>query len=220
MQPMKTDVRDISVAVGNANVPERRSMGIAGIGSIGAPVFSMRELAQGNYVRDKDGNVLDWTPDQKTGIKGLVSSIFDPTYAMAIYTEDGTHMENGVEVAHRKGEYKFDDKGMPFYEEVTGESYGRELLTLTDHFTVDGSTLNRFDFFDADGISNNVGKTIARTIFDIAPMFIPGVGKIYGIIGAVTGLADVMPTFAKAINGFISGSNDNAIGRTLTSAEN
>lgn len=59
MQPMKTDVRDISVVVGNANVPERRSMGISGIGSIGAPVFSMRELAQGNYVRDEEGNKLD-----------------------------------------------------------------------------------------------------------------------------------------------------------------
>lgn len=59
MQPMKTNVRDISVTVGNLNSPERRSMGIAGIGSIGAPVFSIREIAQGNYVRDENGNKLD-----------------------------------------------------------------------------------------------------------------------------------------------------------------
>lgn len=126
MQPMKTDVRDISVAVGNANTPERRSMGIAGIGSIGAPVFSMRELAQGNYVRDEEGNKLDWTPDQHSGV---FRSIFDPTVALAIYEEDGEHEENGIKVKHRKGDLKFDEKGIPYYQVLgTKESYGREVL--------------------------------------------------------------------------------------------
>jgi hypothetical protein len=34
-------------------------MGITGIGSVGDPVFSIREIAQDNNVRDINGNVLD-----------------------------------------------------------------------------------------------------------------------------------------------------------------
>lgn len=34
-------------------------MGIAGIDKMGDPVFSIREIAQDNYVRDENGNKLD-----------------------------------------------------------------------------------------------------------------------------------------------------------------
>ena len=73
MQPLKTDVIDVSARVYNGINPERRSMSITGIGSVGDPGFSMREIAQANYVRDENGNKLDWTPDQK---HGLLKSLF------------------------------------------------------------------------------------------------------------------------------------------------
>ena len=59
-QPTKTNVKDVSatIFVKGAN-PERRSMGIAGIDKMGDPVFSIREIAQDNYVRDENGNKLD-----------------------------------------------------------------------------------------------------------------------------------------------------------------
>ena len=34
-------------------------MGITGIGKMGDPIFSIREIAQDNYVRDIDGTKLD-----------------------------------------------------------------------------------------------------------------------------------------------------------------
>jgi hypothetical protein len=56
--PLNTNVKDISATVKNGYNPERRSMSIAGIGNIGDPTFSIREIAQDNEVRDEAGNKL------------------------------------------------------------------------------------------------------------------------------------------------------------------
>lgn len=222
MQPLKTDVKDVSVTVGNGVNPERRSMGLTGMGTIGDPTFSIREIAQANYVRDEAGNKLDWTPDQR---HGLIKSIFNPTVALAIYDDNGKHLENGVWVQHRKGDFKTDENG-EFYYELLGdkESYGRELLKVTDTLTIDGTTLNKFDPFDSDGLSKSIGSTIAKTVVSIAPLLIPGVGEIYGTAGVFAGLAAVMPTFGKAINGMVSSitgtDSNNAVKQRLTNMEN
>ena len=46
MQPLKTDVKDVSVTVGNGVNPERSSMGLTGMGTIGDSTFSIREIAR------------------------------------------------------------------------------------------------------------------------------------------------------------------------------
>lgn len=56
--PLNTNVKDISATIKNGYNPERRSMSIAGIGTIGDPTFSIREIAQDNEVRDEAGNKL------------------------------------------------------------------------------------------------------------------------------------------------------------------
>lgn len=218
MQPLKTDVKDVSVTVGNGYNPQRRSKGIAGINSVGDPVFSVREIAQDNYVRDEEGNILDWTPNQK---HGLIKSIFLPSAALAQYDEDGWHTEFGRKVRHRKGDLKTDDNG-DFYYQLLGdkESYGRELLHWSDILTVDGTTLNKFDPFDSDGLTKSIGSTVMKTALQIAPLLIPGVGPVYGTIGAFANLASVMPTFAKAVNSIITNDSDNNIGKNLTLLEN
>lgn len=144
--------------------------------------------------------------------------------ALAVYDEDGVHEENGRQVAHHKGDLKFDEEGMPYYEILgTKESYGREVLKYTDTLTVDGSSLNKIDFFDSDGLTKSVASTIARTVFQLFPYFIPGVGKTLGTIGIFTGLASVMPTFGKAVNGIIggvTGGTNDTVQRNLTQVEN
>lgn len=218
MQPLKTDVKDVSVTVGNGYNPQRRSKGIAGINSVGDPVFSVREIAQDNYVRDEEGNILDWTPNQK---HGLIKSIFLPSAALAQYDEGGWHTEFGRKVRHRKGDLKTDDNG-DFYYQLLGdkESYGRELLHWSDILTVDGTTLNKFDPFDSDGLTKSIGSTVMKTALQIAPLLIPGVGPVYGTIGAFANLASVMPTFAKAVNSIVTNNSDNEIGKSLTLLEN
>ena len=51
----------------------------------------------------------------------------------------------------------------------------------------------------------------------VAPMFLPyGIGEIYGYLGAADGIMRVMPVLGKAVNGLVTGTNDNALGRSLS----
>ena len=214
-QPLKTNVKDKSVILTPKSYnPERRSMGITGIGKMGDPIFSIREIAQDNYVRDVDGTKLDWTPNQHAG---LFKSITDPTLALAVYDEDGTHEQNGVQVKHRKGDYKVDENGDFYYEKLGAkESYGRDVLRWTDTLTVDGSTLNKFDFMDSDGLDKSITGAILKTSAQLAPFLIPGVNTVAGAIGAFAGLASVAPTLTKAINNITISTDTSG----LTKAEN
>ena len=214
-QPLKTNVKDKSVILTPKSYnPERRSMGITGIGKMGDPIFSIREIAQDNYVRDVDGTKLDWTPNQHAG---LFRSIVDPTLALAVYDEDGTHEQNGVQVKHRKGDYKVDENGDFYYEKLGAkESYGRDVLRWTDTLTVDGSTLNKFDFMDSDGLDKSITSTILKASAQLAPFLIPGVNTVAGAIGAFVGLASVAPTLTKAINNITISADTSG----LTKAEN
>lgn len=215
-QPLNTNVKDVSVTIQNGNNPERRSMSITGIGSIGSPTFSIREIAQDNEIRDENGNGLGWTPNQK----GAVGSLFEPTVVLAQWDEDGEHMYNGRKVFHKKGDYKIDEKG-DFYYEILGnrEAYDKEILRFSDVLTIDGTTLNKFDVFDSDSLHKNAASVVAKTALEVLPLLTP-FGQVYGTISAITNLASVLPTLGKSINGIVSGTNENEIGQMLTKMEN
>lgn len=218
-QPFKTDIKDISAVIQTtAYNPDRRSNSITGIGFQGDPVFSVREIAQDNYVRDQNGNKLDWIPNQHSGI---YKSIIDPTIAVAIWDEDTDENINGTIVHHNKGDYKVDENG-DFYYEVLGtkESYNRDVLRWTDTLTVDGSTMNKLDFLDSDGLTKSVGGTIMKTAATLAPFLIPGVNSLFGALGVLYGLASIAPTIGKAINGIVTNDNTNSFGTSMTVGEN
>lgn len=218
-QPFKTDIKDISATIQVSPYnPDRRSNSITGIGFQGDPTFSIREIAQDNYVRDQNGNKLDWTPNQHSGI---YKSILDPTIAIAVWDEDTDENINGAIVHHNKGDYKVDENG-DFYYEILGtkESYNRDVLRWTDTLTVDGSTMNKLDFLDSDGLTKSVGGTIMKTAATLAPFLIPGVNTVVGALGVVYGLASIAPTLGKAINGIITNDNTNGFGSIATKAEN
>jgi len=62
---------------------------------------------------------------------------------LAQWTEDGTHIDDytGTSATHKKGDYKYNELGKPFYETLEGKSpVNRQLLTVWDTITVDGST--------------------------------------------------------------------------------
>ncbi len=215
-QPFKSNVKDVTAIIyrGSGDFG-RRAKGITGIGSIGAPVFSMREIAQDSEAQDENGNGLGWTPNNH----GFFKSIFAPTMVLATYDEDGVHQENGRTVQHRKGDFKLNENGDPFYEKLGNrDPYGKEVLRVSDTLTVDGTPINKWDFFDSDGLDKSIGKTILQTAAYVAPLLIPGMSSIWGTIGMVGGLTAAMPTLLKGINGIL-GSNDSPYGRALTSAE-
>lgn len=197
--------------------PIKISTGINYITQSSKPVLSIRELAQANVARDNEtGESLGWTPNEKGG---LFKSLSRPTLVLATWDEDGVHEENGRTIQHQKGEYKFDEDGSPYYETLGNrEIYDKDVLHYTDTFTVDGSKLNKYDFFDSDGLDKSIGGTLMKTAVKTLPMLIPYVGPVFGAAGAALALATLTPTLAKSLNGLFS-TNDNDFGQAMSKFE-
>lgn len=193
---------------------QRHSVGISGMGRTGDPVFDEREVAQANFVRDENGNKLDYTPNQKWALGTLFSK---DTYVMAQYDEDGYYNENGTQVFHRKGERKYDENGDPYYEILGKRSVlGRDVLHVSDVVTRDDSWINKLDFFDSDSLETSVGKTIFKTLSQVALFAVPHVGPYMGAVKAVLDFGSVMPKLGKSLDGLFTGdATDGSFGSAM-----
>ena len=142
----------------------------------------MEEAAQKNNIRDGD-NVLDITPndDSISGVFDFITKPWNLYYSK--YESDGYHTDMyGNEVRHRKGDWELDKNGNPFVRTLQeGEdSSNKQFLSITDTLSDEGSFINKYDFFDSDGIDKSLVGVAAKTVATIAPLFIPYVGSIYG----------------------------------------
>lgn len=212
---MTAPVMNTSVYLMPMSDKNRTTAGLGNIWEIGSPTFSDREVAQEQLVRDENGELLDWTPNDKGGLKALLT----PTIALAIYEEDAID-EMGVE--HKKGDLKLDWKGDPYYE-ILGDrdSYNRDIAKFSDTLTKDGSFWNKLDVFDSDGIEKSIGATTMEMLLKAAPFFIPHVGPVIGAIAAAKGFAFAMPTLVKSINDAFGGKEDpKFMGKSMTEWEN
>lgn len=192
----------------------RSTYGTGNLWETGSPTFSDREVAQANFVRDENGNVLDWTPNDKAG---LFKSLFTtPALAYASYDED-VFDENG-RLIHQKGELKLDENGDP-YTEILGnrEAYGKEMVKWTDTFSVEGTFANKIDIFDSDSIDKSIGKVVAQTAVMLLPYFTP-IAPYWGYLNATLAMSKAMPTIVKSLNGLL-GSNKE-INESVTWFEN
>lgn len=212
------NIADDTAKIISAKDPERTSRGLTDPFSVNGPSFDIREVAQANKVLDENGNELDWSPNDKGG---LFKALTRPALALAQWEEDGWHMENGIKVEHHAGDLRLGSNGDPQYQILGKKSaVGRDILHYTDTFTRDDEWLNKFDFFDNDGLKKSVGGTIARTSFMLLPMFIPGVNTAVGWAGAALALAQTLPGYLRSVQGTITGNNDNAFGRQMNQIEN
>ena len=179
--------------------PLHQAKGFGGIGSISNPTITAYEAAQQQKVQDwKTKEFLDYSPNDRSlenSIIGFVQSIAEPL-VMATYEETGTHKDpfTGRLVQHQKGEYKINDQGEYYYETLGGRSaYGKEVKSVFDSLTVDGSAANTYDFFDSDGLDKSVTGTIAKTVAVVAPLFTP-IAPYYGYAMLGVQLLDLIPT--------------------------
>ena len=179
--------------------PLHQAKGFGGIGSISNPTITAYEAAQQQKVQDwKTKEFLDYSPNDRSlenSIIGFVKSIAEPL-VMATYEETGTHKDpfTGRLVQHQKGEYKINDQGEYYYETLSGRSaYGKEVKSVFDSLTVDGSAANSYDFFDSDGLDKSVTGTIAKTVAVVAPLFTP-IAPYYGYAMLGVQLLDLLPT--------------------------
>lgn len=202
--PLGSKQRDIAPKIVQfANPERRRSRGLTNLRETSAPTMSLREVAQQNKVYNVETQKFeDWTPNEWGGL----SAITRPALVLAQWDEDGEHKVGNRIVSHKKGDYKFNEYGDPYYETLGNRSLtGKDILHITDTLTVDGSKWNKYDFFDADGLDKSAAGTIARTVFKVAPMFLPYVGKVYGGLTATIELGKLLPVLYKSIEGIASG---------------
>lgn len=146
-------------------------LGITSDSLSGATVenISVRELAQRNKIRDDKGNITDKTPND-IGFFGT----FNKNYALATYDQDYTEVtDDGRTIAHKAGEYKLDSDGNPYYEDIGNKTpVGKQLLASWDVLTVDGSTANKFDPFDSDGLDKSWMASTIQAGLKILPFLI------------------------------------------------
>ena len=212
-------VQNISPIVLDYADRNRRTFGTENIWQIGNPNFSDAEVAQANKLRDENGKILDYTPNDM----GFFKSLWSKPAALASYDKDGYYLNEftGEEEWHNKGELMVDYKGDPYYQYLGNkDSYGKQMLHPTDILTTEGTVWNKFDFFDSDGLDSDPAKVIVRSAVKIAPYLIPGVNAVWGTLGALMGIGAAFPTLAKSLDSFITGTDNDKFGRSMTVLEN
>lgn len=182
-----------------------------GVNSIDDNGLSLRELAQQSKIFDTEtGTWLDKSANEL----GLLNSFFGNTLVYAQWDSDGESIDplTGRMTAHKKGDWKFNNEGNLYIETLGNrEIYGKQVVNPLDLLTDDTSAINKVDFFDSDGKDKSVIGTTAKLAAEIAPFLIPGFNTIYGGFKAAVGLASVLPTFYKSMEGILLGDNPSGI---------
>lgn len=207
-----SEVKNPNLQFVTVHNPDRVAMGIEGLNVLSNPTKTVSELAQTQKVWDPEkGEYLDYTPNDHALFKegnifknvyNYVTSLFDDPLVIARYEEDGTHLENGREVAHKKGQYKLNDDGTYYTEKLNGRSVvGKEFISALDTITIDGSDANKYDFFDADGMDKGaVGNTV-KNLVAAAPLYFlgPTGAAVYGGLFVARELAKALPMLADTV---------------------
>lgn len=188
--------------------PDKSSYNLTYFGSVDPNELSRRELAQRNKVFDTKTN--EWS-EKPLNDFNVFSKFLGDTLVYAAWDEDGTHYNKilGREVSHKAGDWKYDDTGN-YYTETIGdrEIYNKQVVNPSDLLTTEGTLMNKIDFFDSDGRTKNILGATLKMGVGIAPFLIPGVGQAYAGLKVFTGLASVMPTFAKSIEAVLTNENN------------
>ena len=156
--------------------PMRQQGSISTLGKLEAPTLSVSEIAQQQEVYDPATDT--WSTAPNDTFAGL-PYLFD-TLVLATWDEEGTHKDpiTGDIVKHEAGDIKLNDQGTYYYEKLNGRPvYNKQVLNKLDILTPEGSKINKYDFFDSDGVEQkSITGNILKNASLIAPMFIPYVG--------------------------------------------
>ena len=189
----------------NLKLAQKSNLGFINLNQWSDPQKSIAEVAQGQKVMDgATGKELDFTPEDKGGIMNAFG-LFDEPLVIAAYDKDVTDKEG--KVIHKKGDLKFDDKGLPRYETLAGRSAsGKQLLSRMNTLTSEDSFANKFDFMDSDGIQKSIGGSIIKNAVQLLPLALGGpVGIAARAYFIADGLLQAGTEIGKALTGIIGG---------------
>ena len=221
--PVQSDKMPKQYEIHKVRNPLHQSEGVTALFGKSESDKSQRELAQMHKVWDSENEKwLDYTAEDQ-GLLGVKYLFSRPSLVYATWDEDGTHFDQvlGRTVEHHKGDWKTDENG-EFYTETIGnrQSYGKEFVAYSDILTKEDSWANNIDFFDSDDKNKSIGGIAAKFVAQSLPYMFPVVREIWGGVTATIGLATVLPTFGKMLEGIAHGAEETDFTRTMSSMEN
>lgn len=185
--------------------PLRQTRGIRRLNLLDAPTMSADEAAQTQKVLANPMGVANGAnPVWHDSPNDSFWTDFWDTRVMAQWDEDGEHIDpvTKEKVQHKKGELKLNENGTYYYENLDGRDvYGRRVLSKLNTLTTDGSAINKYDFFDSDGLDKSVVGSLARNAVSILPMFIPGISPWYIGAGIALETTKILATLGKVFSG-------------------
>lgn len=185
--------------------PLRQKRGIRRLNLLDAPTLSMDEVAQTQKVLANPVDVANGAkPIWHDSPNDSFWTDFWDTRVMAQWDEDGEHIDpiSGEKVQHKKGDLKLNENGTYYYENLNGRDvYGRRVLSKLNTLTTDGSAINKYDFFDSDGLDKSLVGSIARNAVEIIPMLIPGISPWYMGTRMALETTKVLATLGKVFTG-------------------
>lgn len=201
--------------------PEHTSKGVIGQGMVGNKEFSDLELAQ-------QQNIFDFSTKKERDYSANDASLFSNPFrwfkelfseplVLATYDqdEDSINPISGQMEHHKKGEKKVNNKGEYFLETLGGRNViGKQFLSMGDIITSDTSSINKYDFFDSDGLEKDSFGVIAKNLIAVAPMALlgPAGASIYGGAYVVREMAKSLPMLYQISQTLIGGnSNDSKL---------
>ena len=181
MRPKEGRVKEETVQFDVIANPEHIRVGVEGFNAVTYSDQSKKELAQKSKIYDsKTGQFLNKSVDDISFTESPLEyfkSLFSEPLVYATYNEDGTHIDpfTKQEVQHYKGEWKLNEDGEYYTETLNGQSLlDKEVVSAGDYVTPENSRLNRYDFFDSDGLDKSITGTVAKNLVAVSPMIFLG----------------------------------------------
>lgn len=211
---VKKDNLSISKSLYN---PDRQQIGIEGVNIWSDPELSKAEIAQSQQVFNTEtGKFENYTPHDLALFNGKsdfglswLKSLFSDPLVLATYDKDEIDKQGRK---HYKGDYKLNANGTYYYETLNGRSpIGKEVLSSLDNLTVEGTKVNKYDFFDSDDIEKSVTGTIAKNVAQLVPIFIGGpVATAYSTLIISKEMAKSMPMLYNMASSLVGGGDSPA----------
>ena len=166
------------------------------MGQMGKRTLSTSEIAQTQVVVNPITGEKSASPNDS-----FFSNLFN-TLVLASYDNDVVDPKTG-EVLHKKGDLKYNEDGLPYYETLSGRDvHDKQVLNKMNTLTTDGSVWNKFDFFDSDDLDQKgVGSSLLKNAALVGSMFIPYVGPVITGLSVATQTAGLLATLGKLVAG-------------------
>lgn len=166
------------------------------MGQMGKRTLSTSEIAQTQAVVNPITGEKSASPNDS-----FFSNLFN-TLVLASYDNDIVDPKTG-EVLHKKGDLKYNEDGLPYYETLSGRDvHDKQVLNKMNTLTTDGSVWNKFDFFDSDDLDQKgVSSSLLKNAALVGSMFIPYVGPVITGLSVATQTAGLLATLGKLVAG-------------------